>query len=135
MRVASEARAFHAMLEAAMARVLAEAAWARKTYQDTLRQTTEARPSMASPFAGASPKAGSRNCAPFASQAGRPFDRQVSGPRTRDRQLRNAADGPDWSALAVLAIRMGKHAGLGDQLTLIETKAAALHEKAVERFR
>ena len=33
------------------------------------------------------------------------------------------------------SIRIGKHAGLGDQLTLIETKAAALHEKAVERFR
>jgi len=32
MRDASEALAFHVMLEAAMARVLAEAAWARKTY-------------------------------------------------------------------------------------------------------
>ncbi len=31
MRDANEALAFHAMLEAAMARVLAEAAWARKT--------------------------------------------------------------------------------------------------------
>jgi hypothetical protein len=32
LRNASEALAFHSMLEAAMARVLAEAAWARKTY-------------------------------------------------------------------------------------------------------
>ena len=32
MRDASEALAFHAMLEAAMTRVLAEAAWAKKTY-------------------------------------------------------------------------------------------------------
>ena len=32
MRNASEALAFHVMLEAAMARVLAEAAWAKETY-------------------------------------------------------------------------------------------------------
>ena len=37
-RVASEAKAFHAMLEAAMARVLAEVAWARKTYPQILTQ-------------------------------------------------------------------------------------------------
>ena len=35
----SEARAFRAMLEAAMTRVLAEAAWARKTYPQFLTQT------------------------------------------------------------------------------------------------
>jgi hypothetical protein len=39
-RSAREASAFHAMLEAAMARVLAEAAWARKTYPGVLAQTT-----------------------------------------------------------------------------------------------
>jgi hypothetical protein len=31
-------------------------------------------------------------------------------------------------------IRMGKHAGLGEQLDRIETMATALREKAVERF-
>ena len=38
MRNASEALAFHAMLEAAMARVLAEAAWARETHPNILKQ-------------------------------------------------------------------------------------------------
>ena len=33
-----------------------------------------------------------------------------------------------------LTIRMGKHAGLGDQLALIETKATALREKAAARI-
>jgi hypothetical protein len=41
MREANEASAFRAMLEAAMTRVLAEAAWARKTYPKTFTQTTE----------------------------------------------------------------------------------------------
>ena len=41
MRDASEASAFHAMLAAAMARVLDEAAWARKTYPQIFTQTTD----------------------------------------------------------------------------------------------
>ena len=45
-RDASEALAFHAMLAAAMARVLAEAAWARETYPHLLTPQT----------AGASPR-------------------------------------------------------------------------------
>ena len=38
MRDATEFRAFHVMLEAAMARVLAEAAWARETYPQYVGQ-------------------------------------------------------------------------------------------------
>jgi hypothetical protein len=49
-REASEASAFHAMLKAAMVRVLDEAAWARKTYpQDSktgVRPTAVPRPSI-----------------------------------------------------------------------------------------
>src|SRR5271165_5857838 len=41
MRAANEERAFRAMLEAAMTRVLAEAAWARKTYPRVFTQTTD----------------------------------------------------------------------------------------------
>ena len=68
MRDASEASAFHAMFEAAMARILDEASWAKRTY-----------PNLMTPQeAGASPealvvrncitkgKARSRNCAPLA---------------------------------------------------------------------
>jgi hypothetical protein len=43
-RVASEALAFHAMLEAAMKRVLDEADWARKTYASTFKSTAPCRP-------------------------------------------------------------------------------------------
>ena len=40
----------------------------------------------------------------------------------------------DKIVTAGFLVRMGKHAGLEEQLTLIETKAAALREKAVERI-
>ena len=99
MRDASEAKAFHVMLEAAMARVFAEAAWARKTYPHILGQAQ-----------GASIDAQGRRC-PYRSpvhhqrrvrgiarrlrRAGQPLDRRVSRPRTRDRQLRNAVGGQD----------------------------------------
>jgi hypothetical protein len=65
---ASEALAFHAMLAAAMDRVRAEAAWARKTYPLTWcrRQARRSRPLL---FVSASPRAHSRNCAPRASGA------------------------------------------------------------------
>jgi hypothetical protein len=55
------------MLEAAMRRVLAEAAWARKTYPDTFKPTTDEVSVNAVTFATASPKAHSRNCALLAS--------------------------------------------------------------------
>ena len=41
MREANEASAFRAMLEAAMTQILAEVAWAKKTYPKTFTQTTE----------------------------------------------------------------------------------------------
>ena len=74
---ASEALAFHAMLVAAMDRVLAEAAWARKTYPQLMTRRRcwkrwgpdwrQARLPTPSQFASASPRARSRNCAPLAS--------------------------------------------------------------------
>jgi hypothetical protein len=73
-RVLSEDRAFHATLEAAMARVLAEAAWARKTYPQFFTEEAGSShlsfslfPSMRLSFANASPRARSQSCAPLAS--------------------------------------------------------------------
>ena len=67
---ASEALAFHAMLAAAMDRVLAEAAWAKETYPQYVGQaqgaSIERLPTPLS-FASASPRARLRNCAPLAS--------------------------------------------------------------------
>jgi hypothetical protein len=132
-RDASEASAFHAMLAAAMDRVLAEAAWARKTYSEILTQSQ-----------GASEEALTvRQCitkGAFAElraaciRQGSPLtgefldlEREIDSFAL---QCENRYHRPKSS----LTIRMGKHAGLGDQLALIETKATALREKAAARI-
>ena len=66
MRNASEVLSFHAMLEAAMARVLAKAAWPEGPI-GLFRPRQQAYPTTASSFASASPRARSRNCAQLAS--------------------------------------------------------------------
>ena len=38
------------------------------------------------------------------------------------------------STILSVTIRMGKHAGLGEQLALIENKATELRQKAAERI-
>jgi hypothetical protein len=92
MRDEGEAHAFRVMIEAAMTRVLAEAAWARSVYPQLLTQTT-----------GSSVDAHTvRTCitkGAFAELRGAcvrrvPFDRRVSRLRMRDRQLRPAMWGP-----------------------------------------
>jgi hypothetical protein len=131
MRDASEALAFHAMLEAAMARVLAEAAWAGKTYPEILTQTT-----------GASVEAlAVRQCIPKGAFAElRAACVRRGGSLTGEfLDLEREIDGfaMQWEDKLVIAgvlVRWGKHAGLGDELARIETKADALREKAFERF-
>jgi hypothetical protein len=78
-RVLSEASAFHAMLEAAMARVLAEAAWARKAYPETLTRTSGG--DLVSRKLWRWPVHRQRRVRGIARrlrQAGRPFDGRVS---------------------------------------------------------
>jgi hypothetical protein len=130
MRNASEALSFHAMLEAAMARVLAEAERARRTYPGTLAQT-----------AGASPDAYVvRRCITKGAFAElRAACVRRGGDLTCDfldleREIDSFA--MQWRVEMVNAVaprREGLHAGLGDQLALIETKAAELRQKAAER--
>jgi hypothetical protein len=133
MRNASETLAFHGMLAAAMARVLAEAAWARKTYPDVLtrkegrsvdafvvRQFIITKGAFAELRAACVRRGGDltvdfldleREIDSFASQCGgRPT---IDGNTT---------------------ITLGENAGLDEQLASIERKADALREKAVERF-
>ena len=64
-----------------------------------------------------------------ASPRPRPFDRRFSGPRTRSFAGQYA---DRLSPSAHVIIRLGKHAGLVEQLTLIEGKATALREKAAQ---
>lgn len=133
LRKASETLAFHAMLEAAMARVLAEAAWARRTYPQLMMPQA----------AGASLDAlAVRNCITKGAFAElRAVCVRQGGPLTGEfLDLERVIDsfGVQYedrtSPTLDVLIRMGKHAGLGEQLASIETKAAVLRKKAFEAF-
>ena len=130
-RVLSEADAFRAMLEAAMARVLAEAAWAGETYLPIMMQQT-----------GSSVDALTvRTCITKGAFAElRAACVRQGGPLTGDfldleREIDSFA--MQWRGAIVNATvprREGMHAGLRGQLVRIEMMAAALREKAVERI-
>jgi hypothetical protein len=132
MRDANEALAFHAMLEAAMARVLAEAAWARITHPQNLTEK-----------AGASPEAlAVRKCITKGGFAElRAACVRKGGPLTGElldleREIDSFAG--QWedrrSTTMPVTTRMGLHAGLGAPLALIETNATKLQQKAFQRF-
>jgi len=131
LRDASEALAFHAMLAAAMTRVLAEAAWARTTYPGVLTQTT-----------GSSVDALTvRQCitkgafAELRVACVRRGGDLTGGFLDLEREIDSfAMQWKDELINATVPRREGMHAGLGDQLARIEKAATALREKAVERF-
>jgi hypothetical protein len=129
-RDAGEARAFRTMLEAAMTRVLFEAAWAKKTYPEILAQT-----------AGATVEALTvRRCitkGAFAELRGACV--RQGGPLTREflyleAEIDNfALQYEERSSPTEPATRrLGKHAGLAEQLAVIEAKATELREKAAQ---
>jgi hypothetical protein len=133
MRDANEEGAFRATLEAAMARVLAEAAWARNVYPNILTQKADASVEALTV----------RRCitkGAFAELRGACVTQ--SSPLTGEfldleREIDSFAlqweDRP--SATVNVTIRMGKHASLGDQLALIEAKATELRDKAARPAR
>jgi hypothetical protein len=130
-RDANEARAFLAMLDAAMTRVLAEAAWAKKTYPQTLAQT-----------AGSSVDALTvRKCitkGAFAElrgacvRRGSPLTAEFLDLEGEIDNFALQAGTYAFSAAAAIPVRKGIHAGLGAQLTLIETMATELRQKAAQ---
>jgi hypothetical protein len=137
-RNASEAEAFRVMLEAAMTRVLAEAAWARSVYPQCF---TEER-------AGASPAEvlAVRRCiskGAFAELRGACI-RQGSSltgefldlEREIDSFALQYEDRPSSTLGLILRLGLGgKLVGLGEQLAVIEAKATELREKAArDRF-
>ncbi len=138
MRDASEAFAFHVMLEAAMARVLAEAARAKETYPQYVAQaqgaTIDAQGTSMDALAV-------RQCITKGAFAElRAACVRRGGPLTGEfldleREIDSFA--MQWEEKIITAgflVRWGKHAGLREQFALIEKKATALREKAVERF-
>jgi hypothetical protein len=130
-RDASEARAFLVMLEAAMARVLAEVTWARENYPVTLEQT----------IGESSDSFVVRHCITKGAFAElRATCVRQGSPLTGDfLDLERVIDSfamqvgtYSFSAASTMQVQKGKHAGLGEQLAVIETKATALRQKAVE---
>jgi hypothetical protein len=129
MRDRSEALAFHGMLAEAMVRVLNEALWARKTYPQFFPEDAAGLSSIDAYTV--------RRCITKGAFAElRAACVRRGGDLTGDfLDLEREIDSfalqyePTRSPL-----RMGKHAGLDKQLTVIETKADVLRKKAFERF-
>jgi hypothetical protein len=133
LRKASEALAFHALLEAAMARVLAEAAGARKTYPALIEHPGGATSREAFLVRTCITKGAFAELRAAFVRLGSPLigefldlEREIDSfaSQWEDTGAFNLAQPP--------AIRVGKHAGLGEQLALIEAKAVGLRKKAFQ---
>jgi hypothetical protein len=131
-RRAREASAFHAMLKAAMTRVIDEVEWARKNYPDVLTKK-----------AGSSPEGLTvRRCITKGAFAElRAVCVRQGGPLTAEfLDLESEIDNfaLQWEYFPAKTegalIPLGKHADMREQLERIKTMAAALHDKAAERI-
>ena len=130
-RRASEASAFHAMLAEATKRVIAEATWAKDNYAKKLEEK-----------AGSSPEGFTvRHCitkGAFAElraacvRQGSPLTGEFLN---LERGIDNFALQFEYSPAKTMGalIPLGKHAGMSEQLSVIEDKATELGKKAVER--
>ena len=132
LRNASEAEAFRVMLEAAMARVLAEAARARRTYLPILTQTAGLSLDGLVVRRCITKGAFAELRAACIRQGGDLTGEFLDIEREIDSFASQYEDRP--TVTQGVTIRMGKLAGLDEQLASIERKADALREKAFERF-
>ena len=128
-RKASEALAFHAMLEAAMARVLAEAAWVKKTSPQVLART-DIELFDGYVFRQRITKGAFAELRAACVRRGGPLTGEFLD---LEREIDNfASQWRDVPYAAEMRVRKGTHAGMGEQLARIETRAAALRKKAFE---
>jgi hypothetical protein len=132
MREANEASAFRAMLEAAMTRVLAEAAWARKTYPKTFTQTTEVVSIEAGAVRQCITKGAFAELRAACLKRGSPLTNEFLDLEGEIDNFALQVGTYAFSAAAAIPVRKGMHAGLGAQLTLIETMATELRQKAAQ---
>jgi hypothetical protein len=132
LRKASEARAFYVMLEAAMARVLDEAARARRIYLPILTQTAGLSLDGLLVRQGITKGAFAELRAACVRQGGDLTGEFLDLEREIDSFASQYEDRP--TVTQGVTIRMGKLAGLDEQLASIERKATALRENAFERF-
>jgi hypothetical protein len=131
LRKASEALAFHVMLEAAMARVLVEATWAKETYPQYVAQAQGASVDALTVRQRIT-KGAFAELRAACVRRGSPLTGEFLD---LEREIDSfAMQGVDTIVNAGMLIRWGKHAGLREQFALIERKAGALREKAFERF-
>lgn len=129
MRDAGQARAFRAMLEAATERVVAEAATARKAYPDILKQK-ESSSIAAFAVRKCITKGGFAELRAACVRQGSPLTFEFLD---LEREIDNFASGwEDDQSTYGIPIRKGQHAGLSEQLGLIEKMATELHRKATE---
>jgi hypothetical protein len=124
LRNASEALAFHAMLESAMARVLAEAAWARRTYLPILTQTAGLSLDGLVVRQCITKGAFAELRAACVRRGGDLTGDFLDLEREIDSFTSQYDDRP--TVTQSVTIRMGKLAGLDEQLASIERKATAL---------
>ena len=132
LRKASEALAFYVMLEAAMARVLTEAARARRTYLPILTQTAGLSLDGLVVRQCITKGAFAELRAACVRRGGDLTGEFLDLEREIDSFASQYEDRP--TVTQGVTIRMGKLAGLDEQLASIERKADALREKAFERF-
>jgi hypothetical protein len=132
LRNTREALAFYVMLEAAMARVLAEAARARRTYLPILTQTAGMSLDGLVVRQCITKGAFGELRAACVRQGGDLTGEFLDLEREIDSFASQYEDRP--TVTQDVTIRMGKLAGLDEQLASIERKALALREKAFERF-
>jgi hypothetical protein len=128
---ASEALAFHVMLAAAMDRVLAEAHRAKTTYPQILKQVDGESIEGLAVRQCITKGAFAELRAACVRRGGDLTGEFLDLEREIDSVASQWVDRPYNAAVLV---RYGKPAGLSEQFALIEKNAAALREKAVERF-
>jgi hypothetical protein len=130
-RDATEASAFRAMLEAAMRRVLVEAAWARKTYPDAFKPTPEEVSVHAGNVRNCITKGGFAELRAACIRQGSPLTGKFID---LECEIDNFALQCGTYALGAVTmpVRKGVNAGLGDQLHVIETMAKELRQKAAQ---
>ena len=129
-RDADEASAFRAMLDAAMVRVLAEAAWARETHSNILKQADGASVDALAVRQRITKGAFAELRAACVLR-GSPLTGEFLD---LEREIDSFASQWEEAVFQGVLIKKGKHPGLREQLALIETKATELRQKAAERI-
>jgi hypothetical protein len=128
MREVAEWSAFHSMLRAAMARLLAETDWAKKTYPQVLARTDIESPDGYA-FRQCITKGAFAELRAACLRLGSPLTAEFLD---LEREIDNfASQWRDAPYTTETKLRKGKLPGVGEQLALIETKAFALREEAI----